>query len=141
MMYKLYHCNHPDIAYREGQGPILHLQADLNAVIDWAETNAIRWAFSRSNAGARYTLFYSKKADLNKIDWNAVEATDFRDRMVQERKQAELLLYESFPWRLVEKIGVLDETIMAQVNRDLQQSSHKPIVSIEQSWYYESKRI
>jgi len=28
MLYILHRGNHPDLDYREGQGPILHLQAD-----------------------------------------------------------------------------------------------------------------
>ena len=52
MLYILHMGNHPDISYREGQGPIIHLQADLMASIQWAEKHKVRWAFSDRNAGA-----------------------------------------------------------------------------------------
>lgn len=33
MLYILYKSNHPDLNYREGQRPVIHLQADLRATI------------------------------------------------------------------------------------------------------------
>ena len=36
MLFLLHKGNHPDLDYSEGQEPILHLQADLRAVVDWA---------------------------------------------------------------------------------------------------------
>ena len=38
-----------DLAYKGGQGPIMYLQADLNAVVAWANLQSRRWAFTLSN--------------------------------------------------------------------------------------------
>ena len=49
MLYILYKGNHADISYREGQSgqsPIIHLQADLNACVRWANSNKVPWALS-----------------------------------------------------------------------------------------------
>jgi hypothetical protein len=70
------------------------------------------------------------------IDWDAVEATDFRDFLVKEGKQAEFLIHDTCPWHLVEKIGVLNKNMRDQVDLILEDSEHKPIVSIERNWYY-----
>ena len=35
MLYILHMGNHPDISYKGGQQPIVHLQADFHKVIDW----------------------------------------------------------------------------------------------------------
>src|SRR4051794_17132873 len=35
MLYILHKGNHTDLNYTEGQEPIIHLQADLNAVVAW----------------------------------------------------------------------------------------------------------
>ena len=35
MLYILHMGNHPDLNYNGGQRPILHLQADLHAVVEW----------------------------------------------------------------------------------------------------------
>lgn len=57
MLYLLYRGNSPGLAYTGGQRPIVHLRADLKAVLAWADTKKRRCAFSKGNAGARYTEF------------------------------------------------------------------------------------
>jgi hypothetical protein len=52
MLYLLHMGNHPDVSYRGGQKPMIHPQADFNTVINWANKNGIRWAFTDSNASA-----------------------------------------------------------------------------------------
>jgi len=136
MLFIIHRNNHPDMTYRGGQGPILHLQADLEAVINWADGHNIQWAFSDRNAGTRFTDFYNNRAALNQIDWNAVSETDFRDPMVKEGKQAEFLIYDIFPWQMVEKIGVINTVVLNQVNPIIQTASYKPVVNVERSWYY-----
>lgn len=37
MLYLIHQANHPELAYRGGQGPIIHFEADLGAVVDWAD--------------------------------------------------------------------------------------------------------
>jgi hypothetical protein len=135
MLYILHMGNHPDINYREGQEPIMHLQADLMASIQWVEKHKVRWAFSDRNAGAYFAKFYKTKDDLDKINWTAVESTDFRPMLIREGKQAEFLVYESFPWELIEKIGVLNNDVKGAVIQKIGKS-HSDIVTVEQRWYY-----
>ena len=137
MLYILYMGNHPDMThYREGQVPILHLQLDMNTAIEWASKHEVRWAFSDRNAGGYLASFYNDIDDIAEIDWKAVEATDFRDFLVKEGKQAEFLIHDTCPWHLVEKIGVLNQGMRDRVNVLLKVSKHKPVVSIERNWYY-----
>jgi hypothetical protein len=89
MLYVIHCANHPELTYRGGQEPIIHLEADLYRVIHWAEATGVRWVFSRSNAGAYYTEFRSRVAELDQLDWPAIAARDFRTAEVKERKQAE----------------------------------------------------
>lgn len=63
MLYVIHCRDHPDLLYRGGQEPIVHLQADLRDVIAWADKHARRWA-SLSNAGARYTTFLSSTDEI-----------------------------------------------------------------------------
>ena len=136
MLYILYMGNHPDLSYRGGQGPILHLQADLETAIQWANEKDIRWAFSDINAGTRAAQFYDDLSQLNDIiNWSAVEATDWRDAAIQEYKQAEFLTYESFPLGLVEKIGVCNNRIRDRVIDKLGDTPSLE-VSVEKEWYY-----
>src|SRR5262249_46643902 len=78
MLYVIHRGNHPDLPYRGGQQPIVHLEADLQTVIAWAAARGVRWAFSLSNAGAYYAVFRSRVAELDQLDWGAIAATDFR---------------------------------------------------------------
>ena len=136
MLFIIHKNNHIDMLYHEGQSPILHLQVDMVSAIQWADEYNIRWAFSAQNAGTRYTDFYKSRNDLEKIDWEAVNETDFRDPLVKEGKQAEFLIHDTCPWHLVEKIGVLNETIRSQVNGILRNVQDKPVVKTERPWYY-----
>ncbi len=136
MLYILYMGNYPELSYHGGQRPIVHLQADLHTVVKWADTNDVRWALSDRNAGAYFASFYTGLEHLDRVDWDAVHADDFRAMEVKEGKQAELLVYESFPWNLVEKVGVMDQRIAEEVRASLTEATHEPLVSVEQSWYY-----
>jgi hypothetical protein len=136
MLYVIHCGNHPELSYRGGQDPIVHLEADLEEVLDWAESEGRRWAFSLSNAGAAYAEFRNRRDQLHEIDWEAVAATDFRDPVVKEGKQAEFLVHDSFPWHLVRRIGVRSQQVYSRVLRMLADSPKRPAVEIIPAWYF-----
>jgi len=39
MLYIIHKANNPELGYTGGQGPIVHLEADMAATIEWANTN------------------------------------------------------------------------------------------------------
>ena len=39
MLYVISKRNHPNVAYRDGQAPVVHLLADLTEVVEWADAN------------------------------------------------------------------------------------------------------
>jgi hypothetical protein len=45
-------------------------------------------------------------------------------------------MHDSFPWELVERIGVIDERVKTKVETAINSARHKPLVTIEQGWYY-----
>lgn len=136
MLYLIHRANHPELEYRGGQKPIIHLELDLHGTISWAEENGERWAFTLSNAGADYTEFRKERAELDQINWEAVAATDFRQPEVKEGKQAEFLLYGSAPWTLVRRIGVISAAIQQRVRVALTGAAHQPAVEVLPKWYY-----
>ena len=136
MLYVIHRANHPELTYRGGQDPIVHLEADLNEVVAWAAANGRRWAFSLSNAGAVYTQFRASLDEMDQIDWAAVVATDFRSAAIKEAKQAEFLVHGSFPWSLVRRIGVRSYIIRDQVDLALRADAHQPPVSLQPGWYF-----
>jgi hypothetical protein len=136
MLYLMWRANHPELTYRGGQEPIIHLEADLLESVEWADAQPRPWAFSLSNAGAYYTEFRTSLDDLRDVDWAAVDAVDFRSREVKEGKQAEFLIYKSFPWELVRSIGVHSGAVAQQVTGILAGAAHIPPVAVRPDWYY-----
>jgi len=134
MLYLMYQGNHPDLVYRGGQDPIIHLEADLHAVVDWANRKKRGWAFTLSNAGSYFFEDRCDLSQLNEINWDAVQARQWQN--CKEGKQAEFLLEHSFPFQLVERIGVHSKAQYQQVVNTLPNGEHRPNVEICADWYY-----
>ena len=43
MLYVISRRNHSSLTYRGGQAPIVHLETDLHAVVEWADGQDNRW--------------------------------------------------------------------------------------------------
>jgi hypothetical protein len=136
MLFVIHRANHPELTYRGGQAPIVHLEADLQGVIRWADANERRWAFSLSNAGADYTDFKARMNDIDQLDWTAIAATDFRDPAVKEHKQAEFLLHERFPFDLVERIGVQSPAVRTKAAAAIAGVPRPIPVEVRADWYF-----
>jgi len=108
--------------------------ADLQSTVDWAEQRGQRWAFTNSNAGSRYFEDFANLNDLDRIDWNAIEANDWRS--CKEQKQAEFLIEDRFPLELVEGIGVYSFEWVEKVNAILANSGYGTPVRPKREWYY-----
>lgn len=106
MLHLIWRANHPELTYRGGQEPIIHLEADLEAAVAWAAVAARKW----SGPGI--------------------------DPALKEGKQAEFLVEQRFPWRLVERIGVCRQSVYQQVAGLLDGRSHRPGLEILPDWYY-----
>lgn len=133
MLYLIYRQN-PELTYRGGQGDIIHLEADLHATVTWANAYARLWAFTLSNAGSYYFEDRADLARLTEINWDAVQANNWQQ--CKEAKQAEFLLENSFPWHLVERIGVSSRAVYGNVVNALPANGHRPTVVIRPDWYY-----
>ena len=140
MLYLLHRGNHSEVTYTGGQEPIVHLVAKLDEVVDWAEANEVRWAFTLSNAGSSYFEDRCDLAALSEVNWQAVQARKWAgngvSREIKEGKQAEFLVEGSFPWELVRGVGVCTNTIGAEVTRLMAGNSHRPTVKVLRKWYY-----
>lgn len=134
MLYLIHQANHPELAYRGGDAPILHFEADLHAVVAWAKAQPARWAFTLSNAGSYYFEDRCDLAQLGEINWEAVQARNWQAH--KEGKQAEFLLERHLPWHLIERIGVRSPAVYTQVVNALPAGGHRPKVEIHADWYY-----
>lgn len=136
VMLFVLHCNNAEgLTYHGGQEPIVHLEADFHEIVDWADANGRRWAFSLSNAGAAYAEFRAARADLHEIDWAAVGSRDFSGER-KEGKQAEFLVQDSFPWSLVRRIGVHSESMVGHVVEAIATALHQPPIEVRPEWYF-----
>jgi hypothetical protein len=134
MLYLIHRANHPELAYRGGQAPILHLEADLRRVAAWADQHGYRWAFTLSNAGSRYFEDRCDLTQLTEVDWDAVEARNWQQH--KDGKQAEFLVEHHVPWSLVDRIAVLSRAAYQQAANVLAGEVHRPPIEIRPDWYY-----
>jgi ssDNA thymidine ADP-ribosyltransferase, DarT len=136
VMLYLIHRRNSELVYQGGQGPIVHLVADLNAVVAWAQANDQRWAFSLSNAGSHYFEDRSDLANLDEINWAAVQTHQWSGSPTKEQKQAEFLIERQFPWHLIEEIAVINQVTHQQAVNAVAGVAHRPGVQIRPAWYY-----
>lgn len=134
MLYLIHKANNPELDYRGGQAPIVHLEADLHQAAAWAEGHDLRWAFTLSNGGSLYFEDRCDLEQLGEIDWDAVNARMWSQCI--EKKQAEFLVEQSFPWALVQRVGVTSLQVREQAHEAIQASEHQPAVEIRPEWYY-----
>jgi hypothetical protein len=140
MLYLIHQANHVELTYRGGQEPLVHLEFDLREVVQWAQTNHRRWAFTLSNAGS---FFFEERADLARLgdlNWEAIDARKWSGPGVpsalKEGKQAEFLVEDRVPWQLVRQIGVHNPVCAQLVSDSLPEADHRPPIRILPNWYY-----
>ena len=108
--------------------------------MEWAAAAGHRWAFTLSNAGAKYFEDRADLSQLNEINWEAVGATTWSGQgvpsSVKDGKQAEFLVERHFPWALVERIGVRSQETAQRVSDALGGHPHRPATEIRKDWYY-----
>jgi len=134
MLYLIYKANHNDLTYQGGQGPIVHLEANLKEADVWAKSHNQRWAFTLSNAGSGYFEDRSDLANLCEINWDAVQAATWVG--CREEKQAEFLMEKQFPVELIRRIGVRSNSVYIKVMQALEAVEVVPSVEIIPAWYY-----
>jgi ssDNA thymidine ADP-ribosyltransferase, DarT len=117
--------------YCGGQDAIVHLVSSVQTAVALQKP----WAFTDRHADLAYAAYFDSLADLSEVDWSVMPLDYWAgDEETKEKRQAEFLVYESFPWSGVEMIGVKDAVIAARVQALL--PSGKPPVAIHPNWYY-----
>ncbi len=126
------------VGYNQGQTPVIYLVSSAEAV----EAADLPFVGADGHAVMEYTGFFDDLSSLEyEIDWEIMAANFWAndedgDRDRKRRRQAEFLVHNFFPWRLVTKIGVINTTIQAQVQGILQNVNYKPPVRVYSNWYY-----
>ncbi len=136
MLYIIYKGNHPDLINITNQKSMVHLEAELHEVVRWADDAKVRWAFTDRNSGCGYFQSFNSVKDLDLLNWELIESNDWKNPIVKEAKQAEFLVQSYFPWRLVRRVGVIDESIASKVREIIETRPDKPDVIVRLDWYY-----
>jgi hypothetical protein len=138
MLFKHYKRNSPRVKDVGGQSFIVHLEADVASVVEWAGIEGLRWCFTNMNAAKGIAQFFCELSDLNQIDWTAVKARYWQK--CEARKMAEFLIENQLSLKLVTKIGVHSQKTLEKVVEILVSAGHNtgeiPDVRIEPNWYY-----
>jgi hypothetical protein len=113
------------------QTDIVHLVSSVAAALKLNRP----WAISDVNAAAGYAIFSNDLGALETLNWNAIEARQWRDKM--SAKQAEFLVLDRFEWSSIAVIGCQNAQTAAKVSATLKQlPGPHPQVVVENSWYY-----
>ena len=124
-----------DLDYQGGQDRIVHLVSKIGMAVEAAGDRP--WAFSGGNAGADYTQFCNNLDQINDyVRWEDVNAKYWSDPTVKDRKQAEFLVHQSFPWSSIIGVGAINQPVADEVSALLQNVDHKPKVVVKPGWYY-----
>jgi len=117
--------------YVGGEDGIVHLVSSVNT----ATALGKRWAFTDRHADLCYALYFTSRDELHEVDWNVMPSRQWGGNdEVKARRQAEFLVYGSFPWSAVERIGVKSNAVATKV-RNIVNGDTPPVI-VESSWYY-----
>lgn len=134
MLYVLHRGDQSELSYRDGQEPIVHLRSDMREAVTWAKAKGLHWAFTTENAAAVSAEDYSNWYQLSRIQWEAVKARHWPNCIGP--KQAEFLMQDRFPWKLISQIGVCTRETRERALNVLHSASDKTLCTVEPGWYY-----
>ena len=80
--------------------------------------------------------FRSRVSQLDELDWDAIRNHNFRDPEVKEAKQAEFLVHGTFPFGLVDRIGVGSRGMVDRAEAALHGLDPRPAIELRAQWYY-----
>jgi hypothetical protein len=130
MLYVIYR-GHSDC--EGGQRAVLHLVSTVGAAIAAGQP----WAFTDRHAELGYALYATATAQERIVDWSLMPLVYWNNPPeVREKRQAEFLVHDQFPWSAVQQIGVYDERTAAEVLGLLAGATYRPAVTVERAWYY-----
>jgi hypothetical protein len=123
--------------YQGGQEAILHFVTMAEAI---AEVD-LAFAFTDGHAVMAYAGFYEDLTELERvIDWQVMKSRYWADTDDDPnrkcKRQAEFLVYDAFPWDLIQEIGVVNQSVQVQVRQILQRVNDFTPVNVYPNWYY-----
>lgn len=132
MLYVI-HCGSV-VGYDGGQETIVHLVSSVGRAIGSGRP----WAFTNRHAELAYAEYFdSIEEEEDRVDWSVMPLTYWADsEETKEKRQAEFLVHDWFPFNSIEEIGVRSTTVGQQVKNILRDTGFNPRVSLQPSWCY-----
>lgn len=118
--------------YEGGQERVIHLVSST-AIVDDLETE---WAFTDRHAEPPEADYLDDLADLDNLQWEIIESNTWGGDVRRPIKQAEFLVHDHFPWTGFHAIGVISETVAAEVRGVLATTDQRPAIQVHRDWYY-----
>lgn len=119
-----------------GQEAVLHLVCSAQKV----QSARLRFVFTNGHGIMAFTDFFDDLNHLDEVDWPLMTAKIWRDTFEdpdrKRRRQAEFLIYEFFPLKLVDEIVVMTTAMKRKVESILSPLNDKLSVKVAPSWYY-----
>lgn len=115
------------------QKDILHLVSRLSHAIELDKA----WAISDGNAGAGYTSFDNKLAALDGLDWGIINSNNWAGDERRNKKSAEFLIADSYPWSHIEGVVCQNRQTADRVSELLAKQENAPEVTVQSNWYYQ----
>lgn len=126
----LFVVSHGHVDYSGGQDEIVHLVSSVETATSLGKP----WAFTDRHADLKYATYFASLDKLGEVDWEVMPLPYWAGDDIKERRQAEFLVHDSFPWAAVERIGVKNAAVADRVSALL--SGSTPTVAIQPDWYY-----
>ena len=134
MLYTIHKGNVP--GYSEGQTSVVHLVSTAEAI----QTAGFTFAFTDGHAIMAYSEFFDNLDRLDRIDWEIMKsrfwADTEEDNDRKRRRQAEFLVRDCCPWKLIKEIGVANRQVIGKVRASLQNFTYNPPIKVDPNWYY-----
>jgi hypothetical protein len=132
----LYTINRGNVPCDGGQDRIIHLVTTAQHIAE----RGYGFAFSDGHGIMSYTEFFDDLGDLDKVDWNTINATYWHDTSEdgdrKRRKQAEFLVHGPVAWTDLSDIVVRTQTLREEVAQAISHVKHKPNLIVQPNWYY-----
>jgi hypothetical protein len=122
--------------YSGGQDPIVHLVSSVQVAIDSGRP----WTFTDRHADLGHAIYYDDICQIGEVDWAVMETRQWGgDNDLKERRQAEFLVHDWFPWSAIQQVVTRTEETAERVRSILAPHGAMQSVTVEPSWYYETK--
>jgi hypothetical protein len=121
------------MGYDGGQEPIIHLVSSVEQAIGSGRP----WAFTNRHAELAYAEYFDRVEDEARVDWSVMSLTYWAgSEETKEKRQAEFLVHDWFPFECINEIGVRSKEVGRQVQEILRETGFNPPVLLRRPWYY-----